>query len=264
MKRTSQTNLQKTLKISALSSTLIPVVANAGLLSFDFLGQNFSNASIDLNQDGVMDFSTSYSSSTTTIASLPSVYSGPTNASRKIQSTQLTTFGSLSDSSLWYDQLLGAGELIDDSIPMDSMADEVIRDYDVTTTYNYVKGSGVSCGRRGCSSYPRYNYTGSQTELHSDYSNLDLLGSGFLGFALDLDNDGIFNFGWANVNFSTSGLQINQVVLESDEGRAVKAGSFTQQAANLPATVPEPGTLALLTLGLVGVSAVRRRNKVER
>jgi hypothetical protein len=75
--------------------------------------------------------------------------------------------------------------------------------------------------------------------------------SGFAGLSFGLPGESGVHYGWAELQNSSAGLTV------------VEVGYETQQDTGIvtPGLVPEPGTLALLAAGAVGVLALRRRRQ---
>lgn len=76
-------------------------------------------------------------------------------------------------------------------------------------------------------------------------------GEGFLGLRVDFANSGLFNYGWARVNYDDDAgtLTLLDFAYEIEPGVAIVT----------PGAVPEPHSMALAAVGAVGLSALRRR-----
>jgi hypothetical protein len=78
--------------------------------------------------------------------------------------------------------------------------------------------------------------------------------SGFAGLRFSLPGESGVHYGWAELNDSGGDLTLVAFGYETDQDVGVTT----------PSVAPEPGTLALLAAGAVGVVAMRRRKKAAR
>ena len=147
---------------------------------------------------------------------------------------------------LWANGLNGSLVSVSGPISVDTIigGSTTFSDSNHLADYNYSWWSG-SCGRWGCS--PGGSNTSHLGSWNDDYSNV----TGYLAFSL---NDTIgTSYGWVNLTmYHYGGGTINSFGMETTHGKSIKAGDMTN-------TIPEPGTLALLALGAVGVGFARRR-----
>lgn len=124
--------------------------------------------------------------------------------------------------------------------------------------------------------YTLYDYVGAISSLGTDTSNLGIyndLGTGVVygtqnDFSSSLDsislnsaalsalnsNHGLFALGGALTSTSENFFETY-----GDSGSSTDVRQLVLTVSDSPAAVPEPGTLALAGLGLLGISALRRR-----
>ena len=76
------------------------------------------------------------------------------------------------------------------------------------------------------------------------------MGSNFIGFRFDKDDNGSTYYGWAEIFLDRNAVTIKQWAYDDVEGAAVAVPN---------SAVPEPSGLALLAGGAMGLSAWRRR-----
>lgn len=109
------------------------------------------------------------------------------------------------------------------------------------------------------------SYSGTQRTFRVDFYNQ--AGTTLLGNVLTQSVAGSLNQGWTNNSFnvtallaSQAGKTINLRFTEIVPTAYTGPGGFGLDNVSLQATVPEPGSLALLGLGILGFAASRRKS----
>ncbi len=87
------------------------------------------------------------------------------------------------------------------------------------------------------------------------YGNWLGLGTGFLGLKFDVD--GNTHFGWLNITLGPSANPRDRLVVTLNSF-AYEDEPNTPIVTTIPALIPEPSSLALLSLGAIGLAAFRR------
>jgi len=183
-------------------------------------------------------------------------FNGTTYNSNPAYSYKTDVSGSAGTEFIW-GPAFSANALIDASDSYSTGTENLVDRWQ--TGYMAYQPGYSSCGRYSCWYYPGYSYsvvTGNGTT--GAWTNNS---HGYLGFRFQ---DSGWHYGWAEVTVSDQYFDIDSWAFESAADVGIVTGSNVSLYVAPPVTqsdqnVPEPGTLALLALGMAGLAAFRAR-----